>query len=295
MDSDHFHVDLRTLELRISRSENLPLLPEVALSVLKMSQDPETPSRAYEAVIERDAALAGKVLRVASSSFYAVGEIQNISRAVSVLGLNALKSLVLTISYQQMLSNERRSEAFIAMDCWRHSLATAIAARILAKIKLPQRSEEMYTAGLLHDVGLLVFDKFCPSLLDQAISRAGGTGQALHAAEHDLFGFHHGAVGAMLAKKWGLSKSIQCAIQNQYDPFEDEKELTTTCIISAANALAFECGCYNNAPAPDEGFNQDVIEVLGLPMEQFAPICDVVRAEVDKAHANFATNTRRAA
>ncbi len=271
------------------------MLPEVALAVLKMSQDQDTPARSYEAVIERDAALAGKVLRVASSSFYAVGEIQNISRAVSVLGMNALKSLVLTISYQQMLSNERRSEAFSGMDCWRHSLATAIAARILAKIKVPQRSEEMYTAGLLHDVGLLVFDKFCPSLLDQAIGRATSTGQALHVAEQDLFGFHHGAVGAMLAKKWGLSKSIQSAIQNQYDPFEDEKELTSTCIVAAANALAFECGCYNNAPAPDNGFNEAVIEVLGLPVEQYAPICEVVRAEVDKAQSNFAPTIKKAA
>jgi HD-like signal output (HDOD) protein len=260
-----------------------------------MSQDPDTPARAYEAVIERDAALAGKVLRVASSSFYAVGEIQNISRAISVLGMNALKSLVLTISYQQMLSNERRSESFNGLDCWRHSLATAIAARILAKIKIPQRSEEMYTAGLLHDVGLLVFDKFCPSLLDQAITRASGAMQPLHMAEQDLFGFNHGAVGAMLAKKWGLSKSIQAAIEFQYDPFENEKELVTTSIITAANALAFECGCYNNAPVPDEGFNDTVIEVLGLPVEQYAPICEVVRAEVDKAQANFAPQQKKAA
>ncbi len=193
-----------------------------------------------------------------------------------------------------MLSNDKRSKEFDRLDCWRHSLATAIGARIIAKYKMPSRAEEMYTAGLLHDVGLLVFDKFCPDKLDQAIRLSVKDRSPLHVAVFDTFGYHQGQVGALLCLKWGLSKMIHTAILNHYDPKADPNDLESACILSASNALAFECGCYNNSPSSDEGFDDSIVGILGFPQDQFLPICEMVRAEVDKAQSSFVPLKRAA-
>lgn len=273
-------VDLRTLELRIARSENLPVLNEVALSILRLAQDPDAPARAYELAIERDPALAGKVLRVSSSAMYGVGDVPNLGRAIAVLGMTVLKSLVVTLSYQQTLEKIPGCEEFDGVQCWRHSLATAYACRILAKLRMPQRAEELYMAGLLHDVGLLAMDKFCPSMLGQSIRKAFDDGTPLHIAESATYGYDHAAVGALLADRWGLGKIARAAIRHHLDPFEKREDAEAACILSAANRIAFECACPNNSPLPDEGFDDRVMDYIAIPPEQYTPICDVVGAEV---------------
>ena len=280
-------VDLGTLELRIARSENLPVLNAVAVSVLKLAQDPDSPARAYEKAIERDPALAGKVLRVASSALYAVGDVANIGRAIAVLGMTSLKSLVVTLAYQQSLEKATHSEYLDPMQCWRHSLATAVAARILAKLRMPAKSEELYMAGLVHDVGLLAMDKFCPQMLDQSLRVAAEQGIPLHLAETKCCGFNHAAVGAILADRWSLSKVARTAIRYHLDPFESKEDVDQACLLSAANYVAYECGYKNNSSAPDDGFDSLVMEALGIPQEQFPPICEVVKSEIAKAEAAF--------
>src|SRR5579871_4304738 len=165
-------VELRSLEIKISRSENLPVLPQIASSVLRLADDPDSSAREMEKLIERDSAIAAKILRVANSSYYGLSNVPSISRAISILGLNTVRSLVVGIAYQQIIAARQVSKLFSKVEFWRHSVAVATSAKILGKLKMPARAEELYSAGLMHDVGLLVLDRFAPNELDQAVSYA---------------------------------------------------------------------------------------------------------------------------
>jgi len=188
-------VDLRSLEIKVSRSENLPVLPQIVSQVLTLADDPNASARSMERLIEADAAIAAKILRVASSAFYGNTPVPTIGRAISILGMNTIRALVVGIAYQQIMSGRTQSQLFSKVDFWRHCLATAIAARVLGKILMPTKADDLYCAGMLHDVGLLVLDRFAPGDLDSALKTAMEDGMPLYQAEDMLYGFNHAMIG----------------------------------------------------------------------------------------------------
>lgn len=276
-------MEFRSLEIKISRSENLPVLPQIASSVLKMADDKDASARDMEKLIERDSAIAAKVLRVANSAYYGLDHVPSISRAISILGMNTVRSLVLGLAYQQVIGSRQASKCFCKVRFWRHSVAVATAARILGKIKSPKMAEELYTAALMHDVGFLVMDRFAPDELDQASYHAMDNRLQMHVSERQLFGFDHAQIGGLLAERWGIGGAIRSAIEHHHKPWEDDKNMEMTTFVSIADTLANQCGYTTGLDNVELELDTDLIKLVELPMEQLDPIRAVIVSEVEKA------------
>jgi len=240
-----------------------------------------------ERLIEADAAIAAKILRVSSSAFYGATAVPTIGRAISILGMNTIRALVVGIAYQQIMSGRTQSQLFSKVDFWRHCLATAIAARVLGKILMATKADDLYCAGMLHDVGLLVLDRFAPNDLDCALKTALDDGIPLHEAEDLLYGFNHAMIGDLLAVRWNLSPLVHAAIRYHHDVCGDDNHHLSTCIIAAANHLAHEAGYKNPSNAPDFELDGAVMSSLNLPQEQLDVIVSVLPPEVQKAEQAF--------
>lgn len=281
-------MDVRDLEIKIARSENLPVLPQIVGSVLKLADDPQASPKALERIIERDPAITAKILRVANSAFYGLNQVPSIGRAISILGLNAIRSLVVGVAYQQIISGKTASAKFSKLEFWQHSLAVAVGARILAKLKLPLKAEELYCAGMMHDVGLMILDRFCPEELDRAIQASIDQNIELHVAEHQVLGFDHSEVGALLADRWGLSPLMAATIRNHHTMIESDTSFTASCYISAANTLAHQCGYKNNGSKELVlEFHPAATAAIELPEQQLEIIRSVMVQEVQKAQDAF--------
>jgi HD-like signal output (HDOD) protein len=280
-------VELNSLAIKVARSENLPVLPEIISSVLKLADDPNASGRAMEKLIERDPAITAKILRVANSSYYGMVKVPTIGRALGVLGMNTIRSLVIGVAYQQVVAGRAEAMHFNKLSFWRHSLAVATGARIIGKMKMPLESEELYGAGMLHDVGMLVMDRFCPDELDQAIRTAQDENCPLHLAEKQVCGFDHSDAGGLLAEKWGLPDVMSSAILYHHNVLADQEHFETTCIVAAANTLAHQCGLINNNPSGTYELDPVVEAGLNLPTEQLAIIGKVMYEEVMKAQSAF--------
>lgn len=276
-------MEIRSLEIKIQRSENLPVLPQIASSVLRLADDPDSSARQMEKLIERDSAIAAKVLRVANSSYYGLSNVPSISRAISILGMNTVRSLVVGIAYQQIISTKQHSKLFSKVDFWRHSVAVATAARILGKLKMASRAEELYSAALMHDVGMLVLDRFAPEELDEAIQYANDEKIHLHQAEQLLFDCDHALIGGLLADRWGLTGSLKSAIRHHHSPWDDEEHMEFTAFVALANVLAHSCGFSNNVREIEDEVDPDLIKVVGIAAEQLDAIRAVIVSEVVKA------------
>jgi HD-like signal output (HDOD) protein len=285
--TDVCNVDLRSLEIRIERSENLPVLPQVVSEVLKLADDPEASPKQMERIIERDTAITAKILRVANSSYYGMNQVPSIGRAISMLGMNNVRSLVVGIAYQQLMSGRPSASKFNKVEYWRHSLGTAICARILAKLKLPIKSEELYVACMMLDIGLLVIDRFQPLELDKAISFAINEDMKLHEAELLMYGFDHSHVGAMLAKQWGLTDLIVDAVKYHHQPEMDENHQQYTALISLADQLAHACGLHNNVVWSNLEIDESVLEMVGIHTAQLEVVKTVVQQEILRAEEAF--------
>jgi HD-like signal output (HDOD) protein len=285
--ADSFIVDFGTLRIKIQRSENLPVLPQVVGKVLKLVESPSASPREMEHLVESDSAITAKILKVANSPFYGGAAVPTVGRAISMLGMNAIKSLVVGVAYQQMIgSTGPTSELFNRFEFWQHNLAVATGARVLAKIKVPMKAEEVYVAGMMHDVGMLVMDRFLPVEFDNAIRRSRECGEPLHLAEEETYQFDHAAVGALLGEKWGLSNLIRRAIEFHHRPDDDGEFFETTAIVAAANTLAHQAG-FTNSSVVATDMDLSVERFLELPEEQFVAIREVMIQEVQRGQEMF--------
>jgi HD-like signal output (HDOD) protein len=254
---------------------------------LKLVENPDANLKELEKAVESDSALTAKILKVANSPFYGGASVATASRAISVIGMSAMRTLVVSLSYRQMIGNATTTEAFDKLEYWKHSLATATAAKVLAKLKVPAKAEEVYVAGMMHDVGMLVLDRFMPMAFDQVITMARDTGVPLHLAEQEEWEWDHATVGALLAERWGISKMVRHAIEFHHCPEDDGDYYDTTVLVSAADVLAHQAGMTNNQPGLDAQMPPPIAAHLALPDEQYAAIREVVTQEVERAQALF--------
>lgn len=280
-------VDLAGLEIRIARSENLPVLPQAVSAVLRLVDDPTSTPRQIERAVERDPAITAKVLRVANSAYYGGNRAATVGRAISFLGLNAIRSLVVSVAFQQMASVMRDGSSFSRLEFWRHSLAVASGSRLLARTKLPLKAEELFCAGMLHDLGLLVLERFMPDDLDAAVSAARQTGQRLHTMERLQMGFCHAEAGGLLGERWNLTPLMRRAIRFHHEPDEDGEFFETTLLVATADALAHQAGFTNNGGAMEVETPEAAFEVLNLTEEECAAVREGMVGEVLRAQEAF--------
>ncbi|NHQ91537.1 HDOD domain-containing protein [Janthinobacterium lividum] len=198
----------------IRQIQELPSLPVVVLELLSSMDQDDTDVHMLAQKIELDQALAAKTLRIANSSFYGMqSKVTSIPQAVSVLGFHSIRTVVtacaLTGSFAPV------SGGFDFQAFWRHSLATAIAARLLAP-HLRVNPETAFTAGLLHDLGTLVLVTRFPA--EHALVRSyrqAHDGQMAD-AELAVIGIDHAQVGSALAGYWKFPETIQQAVADHH-------------------------------------------------------------------------------
>lgn len=276
-------MDLQLLILKISRSENLPVLPTVVVQILKLYEDPNISSRSLEHIIEQDPAMAAKVLRVAGSSMYGMKSVTTVNRALSVLGMNTLRSIAISLAYQQILSGKQVRPAFDHLALWRHSLAVGIGARGLMRHVNIGLAEEMYVAGLMHDIGILTMDRFAQPELVKAVQTATAKRIPLREAELMVNGFDHCQVGGYLADKWKLTPMMANVIKYHDTPEEDDVTTQSTVVSAAANHLAYRCGFPAMPGLPGCENGEGYLASLGLEQEKIDAVCTQIMVEVDSA------------
>lgn len=276
-------MDLQLLTLRIARSENLPVLPTVVIQILKVYEQPNVSARALEHIIAQDPAMAAKVLRVAGSAMYGYRSVNTVSRALSVLGMSTLRSIAISLAYQQILSGKKQRPAFDHMSFWRHSLAVGIAARGLMRYVNVGMAEEMYVAGLMHDIGVLAMDRFANPELVKAVQTAGAKHIPLREAELLVNGFDHCQVGGYVADKWKLSPVLANAIKYHDCPDEDDVTPESTLVTAAANYLAYHCGFPAMPGLPGSEAGVQHLSQLDLDQEKIDNVATQIMTEVDAA------------
>jgi diguanylate cyclase (GGDEF)-like protein len=206
----------REILQRVLSSDSLPILPTVAAKLLSITSDEETTVREIAELISHDMSLSAKVLRVVNSSFYSLSsKVGTIQQAVTILGIQAVRSLVLSFS----LLNLRRTPCmgFNHKTFWERSLASAVSARLIMEHLDASQREEAFVAGLLQNIGEMIlaieFPEDCEqirAMIDQ------GCEEML--AEQRVLGVDHAVLGQAIARKWGFPSSLVTPIAYHHKP-----------------------------------------------------------------------------
>lgn len=200
------------LEAKLSCCRDLPSPPGVALRILALAQDPDVVMATAADTIGLDAALSARMLRIANSPLYASRRrVENLSQALTLLGLNATLTLALGFSLTSSIRarDTRRSEEAI----WRRSVIAALASRLLGERMSLRKLEELMLAGLLQDIGALTLLQLDREAYDPMLTAGLGSPELLE-QETGYFGCDHAEVGHWMAQNWSLPPLLQEAILN---------------------------------------------------------------------------------
>ena len=200
------------VELILSQLDQLPTLPAVAVRLLALTTSGTTSARDVVQVLESDASLTAAILRLVRRADLGVrGEVATVERAVTLLGFNAVRNLVLSIQLYDTLglSEENDRVAARRSELWKHSLAVACAAEMLAaRADEPALRGQAFVCGLLHDVGKIALDACLPKSYARVLELVERHGRCICDVERDLLGLDHTAAGRHLVSRWRLPAPI---------------------------------------------------------------------------------------
>lgn len=213
----------------------LPSAPPIYAALSRaMAGDPSLQD--IERIVEQDQAIAARVLQVVNSAFFgAPTPVTSLSRALSFLGLKALRTLVLSAEAFRAFEGARRCPAFSMDDHRVHGLLTA---RIASRLAPSRERDTAFTGGLLHDVGTLLLADRLPERLAPLLERTLASGHPLHLLEEEALGTTHAGVGAQLLRLWGIPDAVVEVVERHHEPGSFCREWGVGGAVRAADVLA---------------------------------------------------------
>lgn len=210
----------KRVELILQQLEELPTLPAVAVKVLEVTGDEDSSADDVVRIISNDPPLTARILQlVHRADVGARGDVTSVERAVVLLGFQAVRSAVLAVSVFDTFRQAEESERggmFQREEFWRHSLAVACCAELLAS-KLSASpgkidSSEAFVCGLLHDLGKVALDAVLPKSFSRVVEAADLLRGNIADLERTVIGLDHMVVGKRLAERWQLPATIRDCI-----------------------------------------------------------------------------------
>jgi HD-like signal output (HDOD) protein len=220
--------------------ENLKLasLPDIYLRIEETVNDPTSSFDTMARIIEQDAALTVQLLKVANSSLYAFPyKIQSVSRAISIIGTQQLRDLVLAATVIRFFNSVPLGSVNME-SFWRHSIACAIICRAIATFRREPNVERFYVSGLLHDVGRLVMFMHLGDKVSLLLKRRDEQADLLFRIEEQILGFDHASLGGSLMAAWQLPPVFEEAVRCHHTPTEAMNYPIEAAVVHVADSIA---------------------------------------------------------
>ncbi len=254
------------LKKLISRLEKLPSAPSLFQKLMTELRSPSSTAESVGRIIEEDPAMTAKILQLVNSAFFGLRQpVSRAARAVSLLGIETIRSLALSLHAFAEFDGAR-STLLPLETLWDHALTTAVLARTIARSETDNRHviDECFTAGLLHDVGILALAANLPEEYNKIFEESARCRQFVD-AEEDKFGAGHPEVGAYLLGLWGLPDPIVEAAAYHHRPAQwAGREFSTVVAVHAADAFAWELRAGIESGLPPSQLSEEFLEAAGV-------------------------------
>lgn len=263
----------------ISEDEEVFSLPKIHFELQEALNDPDKTFQDIGKIIGYDPALAARLLKIVNSPFYGFpSEIETISHAISIIGMDQLTDLALaTLVIYQFRGIP--DSLFNMEKFWRHSMACGVAARAIAEFKGEQNVERFYLAGILHDIGRLVIFKKEPALARDAFFLSRENKENIYLSEQKLMGFDHAAVGGELLKAWKLPPRLVEAVACHHQPEAAKEFPVEAAIIHTSDYIVHVLKVGSDAEFCEPQLYPKSWEIIGLSPDDFEFMKDKVNRQ----------------
>ncbi len=262
-----------------------PLSPTVGKVMVVCSRTDASPNELNK-VVSLDPVLTAQVLKMINSAYYSlVSKVTSLTRAITMLGMNTVKNLALSSAVFCAVGGVQQSRVIPAARFWQHSIATGVSARLFgeaAGIESVER-EELFLAGLLHDLGKIPFgDEYA-----EVVALVNAEGIPFIEAERRVLSLDHQQVGMMIAEKWKLNTSLRQCIGRHHDLDSlaaDSEHGRRIAFVALGNLYAniYDYG-YAGDLYPREEDLALLLEITGVSLETLMKTGERVEEEIHRA------------
>jgi len=271
---------------RIDCISDLPTIPVMMSRILHVLDDENATTRKMEELILHDQALAARILQVANSPLYPFrSEVKTISHAITLLGLNQVRSLAIGMSIFDSFSRGARSEAAHLRNLWMHSYGVgALSQKIWGKRSTSSDSEFAFLCGLLHDIGKVVYFKKAAIHYSYVFAQERmGDEPYISAVEFEYYGISHAPLGAILAERWGFPSKLCNVIRRHHSVPHQMAPIVAA--VSLADSIVRRAGIGYDGDRranPEESGPREVLDVGDQELEQLRSFAESKRKEIEE-------------
>jgi len=246
---------------KILNTEDLPTLPSTVGKILELVDNPKTTAGMLSELINTDPVLAAKVLKVANSAFFGFPKrISTLNLAIVILGFSSLKHLCLGVGIMNIWEGSESESGLNMNGFWSHSIATGVAAKLLARKVRYDIPGEAFVAGLIHDIGKLLLNNLVEEYQD-VLKESEKKEFSLSAIEEKMLGVGHDQVGGWLIERWNLPPELveSIAAHHSSNGFHENQLFK---IIRSADSLAHHAGIGNSGNYVPVSFEEEVADLF---------------------------------
>lgn len=274
---------------KVLQSDELPTLPTVASELITLTSREDTTLADIADLVSKDISLSAKILKVSNSAFYSFPQqIGSIHQAVSILGTNAVRSLVLSFSFLSIDSGKKLSN-FNFKQFWQKSLALAVSSKLILEKVEGADTEEIFISGLLQNLGELIFARTFPDDFDQVLEKGSEEKETLQ-IEEEILGSNHCHIGFEVAKHWGFPEILLLPILHHHNPTSysgKDKKVKDTIYAVALSDILVQILFSDNPEIHHKKFRKEAKKLLQLTPPQIEDILENVHREVESAGNYF--------
>ena len=265
----------------LARVGDLPPLPGTAVRLMNVINDPRSTVDDIVEVIKFDQAVTSQVLRHCNSAYFGLSrKVTSLADSMVLLGTVKVLQLVMSVHSNLLLSKEQKGYGLPPGVLGRHSVGVALGSTAFAqRLKLPNGSLA-FTAGLLHDIGKVVLNQYVGEEFAEIVRRITQEHVSFAEAEHEILGFSHEEIGALVAERWGLPEPIVRCIRYHHEPSAFEPPDTLVDAVYLANSVCLLLGVGVGEDGLQYRADQAVMERHGLQESDLEMVGMAIMAEL---------------
>jgi HD-like signal output (HDOD) protein len=202
---------------KLLANAQLPALPQSAVRLLELSQDPENGPAEFAVPIEADPGLTGQVLRFVNSSYFGFSrEISSVKLAITLVGIRTIKNFALWSAVFSLMPNPKCGP-FDLKSLWQDSLRRGLFARAMGKVLGLKETEDLFAAALLQDMAVPLLAKELPDEYRKLLEGRDAGRRRLSELEQERFGWTHAEAAGIMARNWRLPETFAKLIETHAD------------------------------------------------------------------------------
>ncbi|MGD8492860.1 MAG: HDOD domain-containing protein [Desulfobacterales bacterium] len=273
---------------KLDRISDIPTLPTIVFELNKYLRDPDTSIKTVCDTIEKDQAIALKILKLVNSVFYGFkSKISDLRNAVVLLGYNAVRNAIVSLSVINAFLKRVKLMDFDISQFWKHSLAVAVTSKNIAQLSKKESPDNCFVGGLLHDVGKVILAQYFPKLFEAVWSTLQNEHLTFYEAEQKSLPIDHSKIGAHLAAKWQLPQGLIDAIRWHHEFQPESKSANFVKNIYLANFIVNAYDMDPDLRMDLSKMHPDVTKFMMDMMEDVGDWYTGLTAEIDAAYSFF--------